>query len=126
LITSTITSSYFFFQAEDGIRDRNVTGVQTCALPICPGRDRPTTAVGPPPATNGGQACTDRCGPGPTQDTSDACTAHRNATEERCAPTRGRSTSTLRCRSIPAGHRRPPRCGRDPTRHGPTRTPDGV
>src|SRR5699024_4065915 len=25
----------FFFQAEDGIRDRNVTGVQTCALPIC-------------------------------------------------------------------------------------------
>src|SRR5438067_7157669 len=23
----------FFFQAEDGIRDRNVTGVQTCALP---------------------------------------------------------------------------------------------
>src|SRR5699024_9820296 len=23
-------------QAEDGIRDRNVTGVQTCALPICP------------------------------------------------------------------------------------------
>src|SRR5207249_5699091 len=26
--------SSFFFQAEDGIRDRNVTGVQTCALPI--------------------------------------------------------------------------------------------
>src|SRR5699024_11296999 len=25
---------YFFIQAEDGIRDRNVTGVQTCALPI--------------------------------------------------------------------------------------------
>src|SRR5207249_5813448 len=24
----------FFFQAEDGIRGRNVTGVQTCALPI--------------------------------------------------------------------------------------------
>src|SRR5207248_5222134 len=24
-----------FFQAEDGIRDRTVTGVQTCALPIC-------------------------------------------------------------------------------------------
>src|SRR5436305_2427646 len=26
----------FFFQAEDGIRDADVTGVQTCALPICP------------------------------------------------------------------------------------------
>src|SRR5205823_10679361 len=25
---------YFFFQAEDGIRDKLVTGVQTCALPI--------------------------------------------------------------------------------------------
>src|SRR5699024_11329983 len=28
------TTLSFFFQAEDGIRDRNVTGVQTCALPI--------------------------------------------------------------------------------------------
>src|SRR2546427_6168217 len=28
-------SSLFFFQAEDGIRDLTVTGVQTCALPIC-------------------------------------------------------------------------------------------
>src|SRR2546429_5949059 len=27
---------FFFFQAEDGIRDVAVTGVQTCALPICP------------------------------------------------------------------------------------------
>src|SRR5207237_4852665 len=26
---------HFFFQAEDGIRDSSVTGVQTCALPIC-------------------------------------------------------------------------------------------
>src|SRR6266403_3086155 len=45
---------FFFFQAEDGIRDLYVTGVQTCALPICrggavddtapqrrPGEDRP-------------------------------------------------------------------------------------
>src|SRR5690606_14595137 len=29
------TCSYFFTQAEDGIRDFHVTGVQTCALPIC-------------------------------------------------------------------------------------------
>src|SRR5256885_12578382 len=35
-------SVFFFFQAEDGIRDYKVTGVQTCALPIL-GRhaDRP-------------------------------------------------------------------------------------
>src|SRR6266545_6594221 len=31
---------FFFFQAEDGIRDKLVTGVQTCALPISL-RDRP-------------------------------------------------------------------------------------
>src|SRR3989442_15683722 len=33
---------FFFFQAEDGIRDADVTGVQTCALPIL-GRARSTT-----------------------------------------------------------------------------------
>src|SRR5207249_9515410 len=33
----SISITFFFFQAEDGIRDRNVTGVQTCALPISDG-----------------------------------------------------------------------------------------
>src|SRR2546430_308689 len=32
-----ILARFFFFQAEDGIRDLTVTGVQTCALPICHG-----------------------------------------------------------------------------------------
>src|SRR3989454_3171289 len=32
--SSHIWSFFFFFQAEDGIRDYKVTGVQTCALPI--------------------------------------------------------------------------------------------
>src|SRR5256886_6544983 len=31
---SSFTRLFFFFQAEDGIRDLTVTGVQTCALPI--------------------------------------------------------------------------------------------
>src|SRR3989442_9778434 len=31
---TTICTHFFFFQAEDGIRDADVTGVQTCALPI--------------------------------------------------------------------------------------------
>src|SRR5690606_40391633 len=31
----TLTCFLFFFQAEDGIRHFHVTGVQTCALPIC-------------------------------------------------------------------------------------------
>ena len=44
----------FFFQAEDGIRDRLVTGVQTCALPILPVANRnlnlplyPNSNIGP-------------------------------------------------------------------------------
>src|SRR5437764_7082999 len=50
--------AFFFFQAEDGIRDTSVTGVQTCALPISPqhlpgppgGPDlrRPAASVQPP------------------------------------------------------------------------------
>src|ERR1039457_7009589 len=35
--SGVVASRLFFFQAEDGIRDYKVTGVQTCALPICPG-----------------------------------------------------------------------------------------
>src|SRR5437763_10074273 len=31
---SIVSWIFFFFQAEDGIRDTSVTGVQTCALPI--------------------------------------------------------------------------------------------
>src|SRR5256885_5031189 len=36
---------FFFFQAEDGIRDYKVTGVQTCALPICPLRGQSGTQL---------------------------------------------------------------------------------
>src|SRR5699024_6484203 len=39
-MTSQRLVIFFFFQAEDGIRDRNVTGVQTCALPISPAEKR--------------------------------------------------------------------------------------
>src|SRR5260370_10889790 len=34
LLSRLLTLFVFFFQAEDGIRDSSVTGVQTCALPI--------------------------------------------------------------------------------------------
>src|SRR6266446_7969397 len=43
---------YFFFQAEDGIRDYKVTGVQTCALPISP-QTRPAATASHP-------ACSER------------------------------------------------------------------
>src|SRR5476649_2961936 len=43
---------FFFFQAEDGIRDHGVTGVQTCALPISMARvRRPSTPSRPVSAT---------------------------------------------------------------------------
>src|SRR2546430_6788730 len=42
---------FFFFQAEDGIRYLTVTGVQTCALPICSTRAWPP--CGPPCAGSG-------------------------------------------------------------------------
>src|SRR5690606_41108506 len=42
---------FFFFQAEDGIRDFHVTGVQTCALPIWPTCCR---AISPARATASG------------------------------------------------------------------------
>src|SRR2546430_11181904 len=47
---TTCLDGVFFFQAEDGIRDLTVTGVQTCALPISPSpipTPRPITAPKP-------------------------------------------------------------------------------
>src|SRR5436309_5034155 len=41
---------FFFFQAEDGIRDFHVTGVQTCALPILRTTPSTTTAISTPRA----------------------------------------------------------------------------
>src|SRR6266536_4051472 len=43
-------SFFFFFQAEDGIRDPLVTGVQTCALPISAPRGRSAAPPGDPAA----------------------------------------------------------------------------
>src|SRR6516165_11599400 len=40
-----MTVDFFFFQAEDGIRDLTVTGVQTCALPISSERRTNSTGV---------------------------------------------------------------------------------
>src|SRR5256885_5078067 len=54
--------SVFFFQAEDGIRDYKVTGVQTCALPISRVRNAVAQRRGGEAAehhaVNGAYACT--------------------------------------------------------------------
>ena len=44
----------FFFQAEDGIRDYKVTGVQTCALPIYPFLSREPLEPSVPKQKNNG------------------------------------------------------------------------
>src|SRR2546430_8372822 len=41
---------FFFFQAEDGIRDLTVTGVQTCALPISSPTGSPASTGRPTPS----------------------------------------------------------------------------
>src|SRR5690606_39945882 len=70
----------FFFQAEDGIRDFHVTGVQTCALPILPAPAPPPTlpdslpsvyhatpSCHAGPRSPGRPARAARCGPGGTR-----------------------------------------------------------
>src|SRR6266496_1616531 len=52
LVIRGFTVLFFFFQAEDGIRDLYVTGVQTCALPIS--RRRAGETPGPGAAVSGG------------------------------------------------------------------------
>src|SRR5207245_3676970 len=52
----------FFFQAEDGIRDATVTGVQTCALPISPVIPRsPSRWRSAPPVSSSGLSPTRMC-----------------------------------------------------------------
>src|SRR6476660_10437771 len=43
--TNTFFVCFFFFQAEDGIRDDLVTGVQTCALPISSAASTPCSST---------------------------------------------------------------------------------
>src|SRR5690349_10552301 len=49
-LTRDFFLTVFFFQAEDGIRDLYVTGVQTCALPICTRRGSPPSRPRRPPS----------------------------------------------------------------------------
>src|SRR5207249_6355447 len=59
-LTLACSLTVFFFQAEDGIRDRNVTGVQTCALPISPAAGAVRTAHRrrrPPGGARAGRRC---------------------------------------------------------------------
>src|SRR5690606_37228038 len=98
--TSSPTVAPFFFQAEDGIRDFHVTGVQTCALPISEQPGDAESAAGAqhlPPrrewpkwilAHDGSPFCSARSG-------SDLITARRRP---RLCPGDGRPLAILRRR----------------------------
>src|SRR2546430_5904112 len=60
---ATVVLVLFFFQAEDGIRDLTVTGVQTCALPIC-SRPRQGACWSPISASPASGRAAARPGPG--------------------------------------------------------------
>src|SRR5256885_3701896 len=47
IVSSALIVCLFFFQAEDGIRDYKVTGVQTCALPIFDAAAEPAPEIQP-------------------------------------------------------------------------------
>src|SRR5690606_1234035 len=68
---SLLTCSVFFFQAEDGIRAFHVTGVQTCALPICGGVGLRQRRL--PPGGRGGGAA---AGAGPSARTDHEAPLH--------------------------------------------------
>src|SRR5690606_40360971 len=77
----------FFFQAEDGIRDFHVTGVQTCALPIYP-RARPA-AYPAGTATSGADRCADGLG-------HDVCLPVSRRRSRRAARSAGRRPRLVR------------------------------
>src|SRR3712207_4285236 len=100
---------FFFFQAEDGIRDIGVTGVQTCALPICR-----------PPRSRGGRPAA--CGDG-TPGRAGAGSARPPRTRHG-GPGGRRPSPRSRCRRDSGRRRRGGRRG-SPRRRGRTRRRGG-
>src|SRR5688572_32587649 len=74
---------FFFFQAEDGIRDLTVTGVQTCALPICGRRRKEVVGIDGEPRARGAQGQPEQLGPERGSGESEPCVAVGGRSEER-------------------------------------------
>src|SRR5699024_11278438 len=102
----------FFFQAEDGIRDRNVTGVQTCALPISPVAESssappastvPASAASPESASPASVACPVSAGPSVNTGWSDAEASAADAPSSAGRSEERRVGTECRWRRWPAG-----------------------
>src|SRR5256886_11321325 len=111
----------FFFQAEDGIRDLTVTGVQTCALPILarattslPVPDSPwTSTVAELPATRASSLYTSSmAGPWPTQTDGPPAGGSPRGSGPAAPPPTGRDPS-----NSPTTPSRAQRRGRTTTQH---------
>src|SRR5690606_27610317 len=107
----------FFFQAEDGIRDFHVTGVQTCALPISPSAETPSA-----PSANSADGPS-KTWPREPKDHGPTCpawktgSAPRPASQCTASPTPSRSRSTTSSHPGRRHDRRPP----DPSPPSPAR-----
>src|SRR5205823_10304359 len=89
---------FFFFQAEDGIRDKLVTGVQTCALPISSKEEPPGSS-----RRLGLQAASSTAAPG----------AGRAGTRQRRSPVRFSVTGSPRSSSSRAVRSEERRVGKE-------------
>src|SRR2546429_6374763 len=109
------SSCLFFFQAEDGIRDVAVTGVQTCALPICLFIGRSANAQKRPSPRGAGSIRR-------VAETAAASRSEEHTSELQsrlhlvCRLLLGKKETTLESRRHPA-RRAPARGGRPPTVH---------
>src|SRR6266511_5203100 len=92
---------FFFFQAEDGIRDFHVTGVQTCALPISIEAvslsvAKATVAAEVKEASGNGRAAVDAIAVAPEHVAADASSA--NSEQARVRPARTGASGATRSR----------------------------
>src|SRR2546426_6862945 len=119
----TIICFFFFFQAEDGIRDYKVTGVQTCALPISLERGEPPETKAQRPFRN---AVDRRVPPGRGGLRAERAALHPgHADQPRDASTSPRLDRRARRRRSPRLDRLTPRArgGGPPARGGPHASP---
>src|SRR5690606_39802495 len=105
-----LTRWSFFFQAEDGIRDFHVTGVQTCALPI-------SLRLGRAPSFTGGDTHSSTTTPG--RSTAAAHTAGNGSSTPDATDRGGRAHSPPPCAPTALQRCRAPRDGGGA--HTPTR-----
>src|SRR5690606_40072457 len=98
-----LESTFFFFQAEDGIRDFHVTGVQTCALPISARHVQLGTQGGGQGAAGPRGPLVDRAAPGVDQggDVVEVAGGHQAPTSS--SPWSAILVSALARASIPFG-----------------------